>query len=198
MRLLSREELTQDYPLILKELRTKIFVYPTDTIYGLGCDATNKELVQKIRELKNSSLQPFSIIVPSKKWVYDNCEVTPEAEEWVEKLGGLAEINGQKTPFTLILKLKEPTAVAPNVTQGLKSIGVRMPDHWFSKIVEDLGVPVISTSANPTGGDFMTSIDNLDEKIKEGIDLCVYEGEKKGRPSTLVYLDKGGVSFKKR
>ena len=65
---------------ILKDLKNATFVYPTDTIYGIGCDATNEKLIDKVRKTKNSK-QPFSIIVPNKEWIYKNCIVTNEAEE---------------------------------------------------------------------------------------------------------------------
>ncbi len=198
MKNLTKEEFDQSRELYIRKLKEYVFIYPTDSIYGIGCDATNEKLVEKVRDLKNSTLQPFSIIVPSKEWVYQNCEVPDFAKEWVEKLGGFAKVEGQEVRFTLILKLKEGSTIAPNVVQGLKSIGVRIPNHWISDVVKEMDFPIVTTSANPTGGDFMTSIENLHPRIEEGVDLCINVGELKGHPSTLVYLDKGEVSFKKR
>ena len=74
-----------------------IILYPTDTIWGIGCDATNKEAVRKIRDIKKSE-QPFSVIAPGKKWIMDNCVVHEHANEYLEKLPG---------PYTLIFKLKK-------------------------------------------------------------------------------------------
>tara|TARA_Y100000310_G_scaffold306937_1_gene348533 strand:+ start:826 stop:1041 length:216 start_codon:yes stop_codon:yes gene_type:complete len=63
-----------------------------------------------------------------------------------------------------------------------------MPDHWMQELVEELGVPIVTTSANKTGKEFMTSLENLDPEIKRGVKFIIYEGEKKARPSRLVNL----------
>ena len=90
---------------ILRELKNSVFVYPTDTIYGIGCNATDESLVRKIRFIKKTD-KPFSVIVPNKEWIYNNCIITEGAEEWIRKLPG---------PYTLILRLKNKGAVAKNV-----------------------------------------------------------------------------------
>jgi len=68
MRIINKDELKHDAKLI-NELKKSIFVYPTDTIYGIGCDATNEELVKKIREIKRNPTHPFSIIIPNGRLV---------------------------------------------------------------------------------------------------------------------------------
>ncbi len=196
--IVTKDELLKSRKTIQTLLKGKIFIYPTDSIYGLGCDATNEKLVQKIRTIKKSNLQPFSIIVPSKEWVYKNCEVGPEQKKYVEKLGKKLVVNGEEHCFTLVLKLKNKSAVAKNVNQGLETIGVRIPDHWFSGVVSNLGVPVITTSANSTGEDFMTSIDDLSPSIKRQVDLIVYEGEKKGHLSIIIHAERKTKEMKIR
>lgn len=188
MKILNKEEFTQLQHTMLKELKKEVFIYPTDSIYGIGCDATNSELVSKVRDLKNSNTQPFSVIVPSKEWVKENCIIPPHAEEWIEKLGSLAEIDGEEKAISLILKLKNKDAVSSNVLQGFDSISIRMPDHWFTSFVGKMSVPIVTTSANPTGGNFMTKIENLHERVRAGVKYCIYEGEKHGSPSTLINL----------
>jgi L-threonylcarbamoyladenylate synthase len=198
MRILSKEELEQNPRSLVKELKEQVFIYPTDSIYGIGCDATNQELVQKVRELKNSTIQPFSIIPPNKEWVYDNCEISHQAKEWIEKLGTQPLIEGKEQPFSIILKLKNKQALAHNVLQGKDTVSIRIPDHWFSYYIQKMSVPIITTSANPTGGNFMTNIDDLHERIKTSIELCVYEGEKKGHPSTLVFCHEDPITVEHR
>lgn len=175
---------------IIEELKKTVFVYPTDTIYGLGCNATDERLVSKIRKIKNSQ-QPFSVIVPSKEWIYQNCEVTQEADEWIRKLPG---------PYTLILKLKNPKALAKNVyhSNSMNTVGVRMPNHWFLAVVYQMKVPIITTSANVSGRDFMTTLDDLDSTIRNNVDYVFYDGEKKGRPSTMINLVGPEISIKQR
>jgi L-threonylcarbamoyladenylate synthase len=168
---------------ILKDLPASVFVYPTDTIYVLGCNASNEQAVQKIRKLKNSS-QPFSVIVPSKEWIYDNCIVTEEAEEWIRKLPG---------PYTLLLKLKNKKCIAKNVhnhdMKGDVVLGVRMPNHWFLAVSYQMKTPIVTTSANITGQEFMTSLEDLDLRIRNNVDYIFYDGPKQGAPSTIIHLE---------
>ncbi len=188
--IVTKDELLKSKKTVQTLLKEKVFIYPTDSIYGLGCDATSEKLVQKIRYIKKSNLQPFSVIVPSKEWVYQNCEVGPEQKKYVEKLGKKLMVNGEEHCFTLVLKLNNKDAVARNVCQGLETIGVRIPNHWFSEVVANLGVPVVTTSANQTGEDFMTSIEDLSSGIRREVDLIVYEGEKKGYPSIIIHAER--------
>ena len=97
MRIINKDELLAKKEKFKRELKNLIFIHPTDTIYGIGCDATNTKLSQKIRNIKNRPNTPFSVLVPSKEWIYKNCKVNKSAEEWINKLPG---------PYTLILELK--------------------------------------------------------------------------------------------
>ena len=198
MLVINKDELFSSKRKFFKKMKESVFIYPTDSIYGIGCDATNPVLVDKVRKLKKSNLQPFSVIAPSKQWVEDNCVVPADQKEYFDALGSSLLINDKPHCFTLILKLKNKDAVAHNVTQGIDTIGVRIPSTWFSEVVSDLGVPIISTSANPTGENFMTSLDDLDSSIKKGVELIVYEGEKKGVPSTIVDLTSSKIGILER
>ena len=173
--------------IIDKILNGDVFIYPTDTIYGLGCDATNSQALKKIRQIKQRPDTPFSVIVPSLEWVKENCVITKEAEEYIKELPG---------PITLILKLKNPDCVAAEVAPGLDSLGIRIPSHWISGIVDSLGVPIITTSVNRTDKPFMKDIEELDPEIKSQISFALYEGAKEGRPSKIIHLE--GVETKIR
>lgn len=166
----------------------QVFVYPTDTIYGIGCDATNETAVLKLRNIKRQHDRPLSIIVPSINWIKDNCIINAEAETWLKKLPG---------PYTLVLKLKSKNKIARSVNDT-GSIGIRIPKHEISKFVNYFGYPIVTTSANITGKMFMTSIDDIDSEIKNKIDFFIDNGEIKGTPSTIVFLDKDKVEIKKR
>ena len=167
-------------PKILRQIKQGlVFIYPTDTIYGIGCDATNNKAVARIRLAKQRDAKPFSIIAPSKVWIARNCRVTAEARKWLARLPG---------PYTLILNPKDRRCVADNVTQGSNTLGVRIPRNWSAQIAKELGKPIVSTSANLSTKPFMTSLENLDEHVKRHVDLIIYEGRKKRRPSKLVDL----------
>jgi L-threonylcarbamoyladenylate synthase len=191
MKVLNKDDLRVELGRVKEDVLSKnsVFIHPTDTIYGLGCDATSDDAVSKIREIKNRFKRPFSVIAPSKEWIKENCEMDEDAEEWLEKLPG---------PYTLIMKLKNKSAVSEHTNMGMDTIGVRIPNHWFSAVVAELGVPVITTSANKIDEDYMTTLENLDSSIKAKVDFAIYEGEKRGRPSKLVHLDKEEVEVKER
>ena len=179
MRILSKQEFESAKDDILtKILEGAVFIYPTDTIYGIGCNARNSSSVKKIRRLKERKDAPFSVIAPSREWIGKCLEVGEKGKEWVEKLPG---------PLTLILA-KKGKCVAKEVAPGLATLGVRMPSHWFAKHVSELDIPIVTTSVNKHGEGYMTSLDDLDDDIKKGVDFIIYEGEKTGKPSKLVDL----------
>ncbi len=173
---LSKHDLERGRIKFLQGLKEKMFVYPTDTIYGLGCNAEDEELVEKLRTLKEQFVRPLSVIPPSLAWLRKNAVMTPLAKLWLKKMPG---------PYTLVMKMKK-RAVAQNVDLGTNSLGIRFPDHWFSEWVKEAKVPIVTTSVNHMGGGFMTSLDNMSVKIKKGVDWVIYDGELKGRPSTIV------------
>lgn len=156
-----------------------VFIHPTDTIYGLGCNAQNPAPVKKIRRLKGRAINPFSVIAPSLGWILENCIITKDAKEWLKKLPG---------PYTLILKLKNENCIAKEVNFGLGTLGVRMPSHWIKELVAESKIPVVTTSVNMTQQSFMTSLDDLDGSIKSGLDFAIYEGKKEGKPSRIIDL----------
>jgi len=180
MRVLSKEEFENQKDVIRTSLIENhiVFIYPTDTIYGIGCNATNKEAVEKIREIKQRKTNPFSVIAPSKEWIDENFIVNDNAKDWIKRLPG---------PYTLILKIKKQ-CVADNVAPGIDTLGIRIPDHWLSNIVNEIGIPIVTTSANKSGNDPMTSLDDLDSDIKSRVDFIVYEGIKKGQSSKIIDL----------
>jgi len=187
--MISEDEFNVNFKDFLMKIKEgAVFIHPTDTIYGLGCDATNEKAVEKIRELKERPDSPFSIIAPSKQWIKQNCDLMHH-EEWLDNLPG---------PYTLIVKLKNKNCIAKSVNNGAPTLGVRIPLHWFSSQVNKMQIPIVTTSANRTGGRFMTSIDNLNENISEHVDFIVYEDEKHGNPSILVDLTGKEAVEKKR
>lgn len=180
MRILSKEEFESEKDIIRTSLieNNVVFIYPTDTIYGIGCSAVNKEAVDKIRKIKERNGSPFSVIAPFKEWIDEHCVVNENAREWIKRLPG---------PYTLILKRKKD-CVAENVAPNTDTLGVRIPDHWFSNFASEIGLPIITTSVNKTGSDFMTSLNDLDTDIKSKVDFIVYEDAIKGSPSKIVDL----------
>ena len=164
---------------IIKQIKQgKVFIYPTDTIYGIGCIVTNRKAVKRIRNIKRRENKPFSVIVPGKAWILRNCIVNKEVREALKKLPG---------PYTLILELKRK--IFPGeVNLGLKTMGVRIPRHWISDIVKKVNRPIITTSVNKAGKSYMTSIYDLDKGIYRKVDFMIYEGILSNKPSTIINL----------
>lgn len=152
----------------------KIFIYPTDTIYGIGCNALNEESVKKIKELKGRDKdKPLSIIAPSKEWIIEN---TKTEREFIDKyLPG---------PYTLIVEKKDPDFLKE--ASPSETIGVRIPNHSFTLLIKQAEVPFITTSVNLSGEKPITSIKEIDQNILDKVDSIVDDGILSGNPSTII------------
>ncbi len=157
-----------------------VFIYPTDTVYGLGCNAENEQSIEKIKEIKaRDANKPMSIIAPSKQWIKDNLITEQKQEESINKyLPG---------PYTLILRKKNPEflkSVSPTET-----LGIRIPNNDFTKLVEKAGVPFITTSVNLSGEPPASRIESIPTKIISQVDIILNAGPLPGTPSTIIQED---------
>lgn len=157
-----------------------IIAYPTDTIYGLGCDIFNKEAVKKIYQLKKrEAKKPMSIICSDLKDISQYAIIPDSAFAIMKKtLPG---------PYTYILKARNklpPTFLAKN-----KTVGVRIPDNKIClEIVKALGAPIISTSLNISGQEILTSPSQLSKEMKNKIDIIIDSGALPQEPSSVIDL----------
>jgi L-threonylcarbamoyladenylate synthase len=151
----------------------KIFIYPTDTIYGIGCNAENIDAVNKIKEIKNRDKdKPLSVIVPSFNWINKNLIVDVDLEKYLPG------------PYTIILKKKNKEFLKH--VSSTDSLGIRMPDNEFAREIQKSGVPFITTSVNLSGEPHLTKISDLKKEIKEKVDFIIDAGELSGNPSALI------------
>lgn len=182
MKILTKEEFLENKEFYLKEIKKgKIFIYPTDTIYGIGCIATNPESILKIRDIKKRDKKPLSIIIPNKKWIEENCEI----------LGNKKYINKLPGPYTFIVKIKNGNVISKKEVIGdLDTIGVRIPNNWFSEFLCNNNIAFITTSVNISGEPPLTNISNLKDDIKERVDYIINEGVLGGKPSRVIDLTK--------
>ena len=181
MQLVDKKFVKNNEAEIIKAIHDgKIFIYPTDTIYGLGANALNTGAVLAIREIKQRPSKALSVIAPSIEWIRENCMMNDEVEKNLKKLPG---------PFTFFLNLKNQRCVSQEINPlDEKTLGVRIPKHWFTKIIQKAGVPFITTSANMSDESYMRGIEDLDKGIKEAVDYIVYEGVINGEESTKIDL----------
>ncbi|MGC9309274.1 MAG: L-threonylcarbamoyladenylate synthase [Candidatus Nanoarchaeia archaeon] len=151
-----------------------ILIYPTDTIYGLGCDAFNEQAVERIKKIKGRDRdKPLSVIAPSKQWIDEHCIIDVNLDDYLPG------------PYTLILNKKQPDFLK-HVASGDK-LGVRIPDCSFTEIIQKSGKPFITTSVNLSGEKPAICLDDISAEIKKQVDLVMPSNEKlSGKPSSLV------------
>ncbi|MGM5479839.1 MAG: L-threonylcarbamoyladenylate synthase [Nanobdellota archaeon] len=162
-----------DLSVFKSAIHDSIIIYPTDTIYGIGCDAQNTRLVLKLRRLKSRSQKPFSVIAPSKEWILKHCKTT--RDEIDTYLPG---------PYTLLLEKKDPSflsAVSPTPL-----LGIRIPAHPITKAIQQEGVPFVTTSVNISGEKPAINIATIDSYLLDQVDLIIDVGTLSGTPSTLI------------
>lgn len=182
----------EDLAEALRVLRSGgIIVYPTDTVWGIGCDATNAEAVQKIYRLKQreDSKSMLVLLDSEAKLNYYIAEVPEAAWTLLE-----ATDEGVK-PLTLIY----PGArnIAPNLLAEDGSIGIRITNEPFTKaLCAQLKHPIVSTSANISGHPTAHFYKEIEKEILEGADyVCLFrrEDECPHEPSTIIKLNADGT-----
>ena len=162
---------------IVKRIKQgEIFIYPTDTIYGLGCNALKQGSVQLIREIKKRDNKPLSVIAPNKQWIYKNLKVNNK--HFIKKFPG---------PYTYILEIKK-RGVARNVNPGSKTLGVRIPDHPFTNLIKMANVPFITTSVKLSGKKPVRDLSKIPKEILKKVDIMIDNGFLHNYPSTVIDL----------
>jgi len=156
----------------------KLFIYPTDTIYGIGCNATNIASVNKIKTIKSRDKdKPLSIIAPSIKWIKENCIIDK----------GLDINKYFPGPYTIILKKKNKDFLF--WVSSSDSLGIRIPNSDFTRQIQKSGLPFITTSVNLSGEPFAKSINEIKQEIKNKVDIIIKaqdESKLSGIPSRLI------------
>ncbi len=164
-----------------------IILYPTDTVWGLGCDATNAEAVDRIYRLKRSE---------NKKSMLVLCASADMVVRYVNRAPDIAfEVMEMATsPLTLILP--GATGVAANLIPDEGTLGIRVPDHEFCRrMLRALQRPVVSTSANISGEATPAGLQEVSREIIDGVDFVVnprFEGKPTRKASSIIAFGEGG------
>ena len=165
-----------------------VILYPTDTIWGLGCDATNPEAVRKVYEIKQRSDSKAMLVLvdsPVKVEFYVN-DVPPIAWDLIE----LAD-----KPMTIIYS--GARNLAPNLLAEDGSVGIRVTNEDFSRqLCQRFRKAIVSTSANVSGQASPANFSEVSEEIKSLVDYVVTFRQNdisRPKPSSIIKLDKGGV-----
>ena len=159
-----------------------IILYPTDTVWGIGCDASNPEAVDKIYQLKQrAETQSMICLMNGEKMMYNVFKDIPEVAWQI--------IDLSEKPTTLILD--NPRNVAPNLIAADKSLGIRIVKEPFCfKLLERMKKPLVSTSANISGQPTPSSFKEISAEIVKGVDYVVnlHHDKIAGKPSTIIKL----------
>jgi tRNA threonylcarbamoyl adenosine modification protein (Sua5/YciO/YrdC/YwlC family) len=157
-----------------------LIVYPTDTIYGLGCDLHNKRAIEKLYRIKEMDEKtPLSFISPDLSEVSRYAEVTDKAYRILNRyLPG---------PFTFILAAKKE--VNKHMLYKRKQIGIRVPEDAICKLLtQTLGNPIINTSVPLWGEKILNSGEAIHEYFVKQLDMVLDSGVLISEPSTIVDL----------
>lgn len=159
-----------------------IIIYPTDTVYGIGCDIFNKEAIERIFRIKNiNQTKLFSFICSDLKDISKYAKVTDYAYRTMKHL-----LPG---PYTFILPAAK--LVPKKLWSKRKTVGIRVPDHTITlKLAEGLGNPLISTSATDGTGEIMYNAEKIKSYFEKRVDLMLSAGNLKGEPSSVIDLSK--------
>jgi L-threonylcarbamoyladenylate synthase len=150
-----------------------VIIYPTDTLYGIGADGTNKKAILKIKKIKKRKNQFFSVILPSINAIEEYAFLDKKTKKILKKL-----LPG---PYTFIFKSKRNFYFSKQNT-----IGVRIPDNKFCLALSKLfKKPIISTSANLSGAKNNYSLNTIEPEIKQQVDLIIDGKTKYKLPSTI-------------
>ena len=165
-----------------------VILYPTDTIWGIGCDATNEEAVRRVYEIKQrADSKAMLVLVDSAVkvdfYVQDVPEVAWDLIELADK--------------SLTIIYSGARNLAPNLLAEDGSVGIRVTNEAFSKrLCQQFRKAIVSTSANVSGQPSPQNFSEISPEIKEAVDYIVnYRREEtdKAKPSSIIKLDKGGV-----
>lgn len=164
-----------------------VILYPTDTVWGLGCDATNADAVEKIYAIKRSV---------NKKSMLVLCSSTDMVVRYVNRAPGIAYevMELATTPLTAIL----PGAVglAENIIPDEKTLGVRVPDHEFCQaMLRKFGRPIVSTSANISGEQTPRDLSEVTREVIDAVDFVVnprYQGKPTRKASSIIAFSESG------
>jgi len=163
-----------------------LVVYPTETVYGLGADATDAEAVERVFELKGRARdKPVSMGVPDVETAREYTRLTEREVAFMrEFLPG---------PVTVVVERGE--SVPDVLTAGRERVGVRVPDHAVAlELYEQAGVPVTATSANVSGTGSVRRVSELSAEILDGVAAVVDDGETTGgQGSTVVDVAAGTI-----
>lgn len=153
-----------------------VIIYPTDTVYGIGCDIFNKDALERIFAIKNDS-KLFSFVCSDLKDIAKYAKVSDYAYRTMKHL-----LPG---PYTFILPAAK--LVPKKLWSKRKTVGIRIPNNQITmKLVGELGNPIISTSTTNRKGEVIYDPNEIQNIFSTQVDLMLSMGPLMGEPSSVV------------
>jgi tRNA threonylcarbamoyl adenosine modification protein (Sua5/YciO/YrdC/YwlC family) len=159
-----------------------VIIYPTDTIYGLGCDIFNAKAIEKISRIKGLNHKKVNLSFIC----YDLSDITNYASNMTTPVFKVLK-RALPGPFTFIMNASSKTPKSVHKTK--KTVGIRIPDNNISReIVKELGNPIISTSLRHDDNvvEYLTDPVEIFKIYKNQVDIVIDGGPGKNIPSTVV------------
>ena len=142
-----------------------IILYPTDTVWGIGCDASNPQAIQKIYDLKGRTSSKALITLVGSEVMLERTVLNMPEISW-------DLIESANRPLTLIYD--EVKGIAPNAIAEDGSCGIRLAkDTFCQQLIQRLAKPIISTSANVSGEETPKNFRSISDTILKGVDFVV-------------------------
>lgn len=164
-----------------------IILYPTDTVWGIGCDACNPQAIQKIYDLKGRSSSKALITLVGSEVMLERTVINMPEIAW-------DLIESANRPLTLIYD--EVKGIAPNAIAEDGSCGIRLAkDTFCQQLIQRLGKPIISTSANVSGEETPKDFRSVSNTILKGVDFVVNYRQNEARSqesSNIIKLKNNG------
>jgi len=159
-----------------------VIIYPTDTVYGIGCDIFNKEALDRVYNIKHDSgTKLFSFICPDLKNISKYARVSDFAYKSMKKL-----LPG---PYTFVLPAARE--VPKKLWTKRDTVGIRVPDHHIAlTLAKELGNPIISTSVTNRKGEILYNPEEIQAIFNSQVDLMLSCGPLSGKPSSIIDLSK--------
>ena len=167
-------------------IKSEILLYPTDTVWGIGCDATSDEAVSKVFEIKQRSESKSLVIL------VDSIEMLKKYIPTVSK--AVLELLSKTTNPTTII-YDNPVGLSKNVVATDNTVAVRIVQHEFCKqLIHQFGKPIVSTSANISGNPTPNSFKEIEQSILDSVDYVVnlQREEVSEKSSTILKVSKNG------
>ena len=164
-----------------------VILYPTDTIWGIGCDATNSEAVKRVYEIKQREDSKSMLVLMENPALLERY-----VDDVPEVAWDLVEIT--TTPLTVIYQ--HAKNLAHNLIAADGSVGIRFTKEKFtSQLLQRFRRPLVSTSANISGEKSPAFFDDISDEIKEAVDYIVefrQDDRTPAQPSSIIKLGSGG------